>query len=317
MWFTYTGEMRKLPPLIELRAFEAAARHVSFKKAAAELGLTPTAISHQIRLLEQYCGTALFRRRPRPLTLTQAGARLFPVIRDGLEAFATALGAIKRQGVNQPLRVTTTNAFASCLVPRLPHWRKLRPDVPLEVIGTDSVMDLRADDADVAIRYARALPTDGRAEEFMEDTFWPVCSPELLASGGRATKPAELKRHVLIHCWWPQSDLEAPTWQRWLAVARTKWCDVPEFKDMDHLSFREEPHAIKAVIAGQGIGICSNVHVAHELATGALVKLFDLGLPGYRFYVVRRPGHPREKTIKAFAGWLQSAVPINDCRDHM
>src|SRR5262249_41121548 len=93
---TLTG-MSKLPPLIELRAFDAAARHLSFKKAAAELGVTPTAISHQIRLLEQYCGRALFRRRPRPLSLTEAGTRLFPVIRDGLEAFATAIAAVKRE----------------------------------------------------------------------------------------------------------------------------------------------------------------------------------------------------------------------------
>src|SRR6516225_8888343 len=123
--------MHKLPPLIELRAFDAAARHLSFRKAAAELGVTPTAISHQIRLLERYCGCALFRRRPRPISLTHAGARLFPAIRAGLEAFASRW-----------------------LVPRLPIWRKLHPDAPLEVIGTDSVLNLRAGDADVAIRYA-------------------------------------------------------------------------------------------------------------------------------------------------------------------
>jgi len=151
--------MNKLPPLIELRAFDAAARHLSFKKAAAELGVTPTAISHQIRLLERYCGRALFRRQPRPLSLTEAGARLFPIIRDGLEAFAIAIATVKRDGDKQPLRVTTTNAFASrWLVPRLPRWRKVRPNAPLEVIGTDSVLDLHAGDADVAIRYARTLP---------------------------------------------------------------------------------------------------------------------------------------------------------------
>src|SRR5215469_16962900 len=103
--------MRKLPPLTELLAFEAAARHLSFKAAASELGVTPTAISHQIRLLERYCGRALFRRRPRPLTLTEAGTRLFPVIRDGLEAFASAISIVKREREVQPLRVTTTNAF--------------------------------------------------------------------------------------------------------------------------------------------------------------------------------------------------------------
>ncbi len=299
--------MNRLPPLIELRAFDAAARHLSFKKAAAELGVTPTAISHQIRQLERYCGRALFRRRPRPLTLTEAGARLFPVIRDGLETFVTAFAAVKRDGDAQPLRVTTTNAFASrWLVPRLPHWRKVRPNAPLEVIGTDGVLDLHAGDADVAIRYARTLPTDGIAKEFLRDSFWPVCSPELVSSGLK--RAADLRRHVLVHCYWSPSDLEAPTWQRWLAAAKGKWRDVPEFKEMDHLSFREELHAIEAVIAGQGIGIFSDVLVARELVAGTLIRPFDLSLPGYRFSVVRTSDHPREKTIQAFATWLQSVV---------
>ena len=299
--------MNKLPPLIELRAFDAAARHLSFKKAAAELGVTPTAISHQIRQLERYCGRALFRRRPRPLTLTEAGASLFPTIRDGLEGFVAAFAVVKRDGDAQPLRVTTTNAFASrWLVPSLPRWRKVRANAPLDVIGTDSVLDLSAGDADVAIRYARTLPIDGIAEEFLSDSFWPVCNRELLTSGLKSA--ADLRGHVLVHCYWSPSDLEAPTWQRWLAVARNKWRDVPELKDMDHLSFREELHAIEAVIAGQGIGIFSNVLVARELAAGTLVKAFDVSLPGYCFYVVRKPGHPREKTIQAFSTWLQSVT---------
>jgi len=299
--------MEKLPPLIELRAFDAAARHLSFKRAAAELRVTPTAISHQIRLLERYCGCALFRRRPRPLALTDAGAQLFPAVRGGLEAFAAAIGVVKRAGDQQPLRVTTTNAFASrWLVPRLPGWAKLHPRTPLEVIGTDSVLDLHAGDGDVAIRYAtsRMAPTDGIAEELLSDMFWPMCSPRLRSSG-RLKKPADLKKHVLVHCYWQPADREPPTWQKWFAVARGKWRDIPEFKDMQHLSFREELHAIEAVIADQGIGIFSDVLVARELAAGTLVKAFDLRLAGYGFYVVRRGGHPREKTIQAFSAWVQ------------
>jgi LysR family transcriptional regulator, glycine cleavage system transcriptional activator len=301
--------MNRLPPLIELRAFEATARHMSFKKAAAELGVTPTAISHQIRLLEQYCGRALFRRRPRPVSLTEAGARLFPVVRDGLEAFSVALGAIRRKGDRQPLRVTTTNAFASrWLVPRLPRWRKARPDAPLDVIGTDSVLDLHAGDADVAIRYAtgRREPKEDIAEEFLSDSFWPICSPQLLPPAGRLRSAGDLEKHVLVHSYWSPSDIDPPTWQRWLELARRKWRSLPDFKDIQHLSFREELHAIEAVVAGQGIGIFSNVLVASELASGALVKAFDLSLPGYRFYVVRRHGHPREKIIRAFSAWLRS-----------
>jgi LysR family glycine cleavage system transcriptional activator len=241
--------------------------------------------------------------------LTEAGARLFPAIRDGLEAFATAIATIRREGNKQLFRVTTTNAFASrWLVPRLPRWRKVRPDAPLDVIGTDSVLDLHAGDADVAIRYARSSPRDGIAEEFLSDAFWPMCSPELLSSGGPLKKAADLRRHVLVHCYWSPSDLEAPTWQRWLALARSKWRDVPELKDIEHLSFREELHAIEAVIAGQGIGIFSNVLVGPELATGTLVKVFELSLPGYCFYVVRTSGHPHEKIITVFSKWLRSAV---------
>ena len=298
--------MDKLPPLIELRAFDAAARHLSFKKAAAELGVTPTAISHQIRQLERYCGRALFRRRPRPLSLTDAGARLFPSVRDGLETFVTAFAAMRRDDDAQPLRVTTTNAFASrWLVPRLPRWKKARPNAPLDVIGTDGVLDLHAGDADVAIRYARTLPTEGPSKEILSDTFWPVCSPELASGLKRA---AGLRGQVLVHCWWSPSDTEAPTWHRWLAATRSKWRDVPEFKEMDHLSFREELHAIEAVVAGQGIGIFSDVLVARELAARTLVRPFNLCLPGYRFYVVRTTDHPREKTIQAFATWLQSVL---------
>ncbi|HEY1246361.1 MAG TPA: LysR substrate-binding domain-containing protein [Hyphomicrobiaceae bacterium] len=300
--------MERLPPLVELRAFDAAARHLSFKKAAAELGVTPTAISHQIRLLERYCGGALFRRRPRPLSLTAAGARLFPAIRGGLEAFGAAIAAVKHDGDRQPLRVSTTNAFASrWLVPRLPAWGKLHAEAPLDVIGTDSVLDLRSGDADVAIRYAtsRMAPSDGIAEKFLSDTFWPVCSPRLLSSG-RLMRPADLKKHVLVHSYWSPSDRDPPTWQKWLALARRRWRQVPDFRDMQHLSFREELHAIEAVTAGQGVGIFSDVLVAQELAARTLVKAFDLSLTGYCFYVVCRRGHPRQKVIQAFSTWLQS-----------
>jgi LysR family glycine cleavage system transcriptional activator len=298
--------MNELPPLIELRAFEAAARHLSFKQAAAELGVTPTAISHQIRLLERYCGCALFRRRPRPLSLTEAGERLFPAIRDGLAAFAGALAGIRQDVTGRPLRITTTNAFASrWLVPRLPGWRKLHPDVPLEVIGTDAVLDLDADEADVAIRYTRQAPVDGISHLLMSDVFHAYCSPAIKSGLRRA---ADLGGHVLVHAYWSPTDTEAPTWQRWLACARQRWRSVPQSRDMQHLSFREELHALEAVISGQGIGIFSDVLVAPEVADGTLVKAFDLSLPGYQFYLVYKADHRQQRVIRAFASWLGSTV---------
>src|ERR1700738_4159772 len=135
--------MRKLPPLGSLRAFEAAARSMSFREAATELRVTPTAVSHQIRLLEDICGQPLFLRRP--LELTGAGERLSPVLRNGFDAFAIARASVSADVGQRPLRVTSPNAFASrWLVPRLPKWREKHPEIPLEIIGTDAVLDLRA-----------------------------------------------------------------------------------------------------------------------------------------------------------------------------
>lgn len=174
--------VRRLPPLGALRAFEAAARHLSFQGAADELGLTPTAISHQVRLLEDYCGETLFRRRPRPLALSDAGLRLFPPIRDGLDAFAAALSSLRADAHAVPLRITTTNAFASrWLVPRLALWRGTHRDIALSIIGADRVLKLDAGEADLAIRYARSAP-HGATREIFRDRYYPVCSPKLLSA---------------------------------------------------------------------------------------------------------------------------------------
>src|SRR6476620_1157802 len=139
--------MHKLPPLTELRAFEAAARHLSFKMDAAELGVTPTAVSHQLKLLERHCGQSLFRRRPRPLALTRAGQQLSPVVRDGFETCSEWLNKIRSGGASGRLSLTATNAFtARWLVPRLAKWREIYPRLKLDIIGTDAVIDLRSEE---------------------------------------------------------------------------------------------------------------------------------------------------------------------------
>jgi LysR family glycine cleavage system transcriptional activator len=302
--------MRKLPPLGCLRAFEAAARRMSFRDAATELGVTPTAISHQIRLLEDTCGQLLFRRRPRPLALTGAGQRLFPVLRNGFDAFATTVASVSSGADQRPLRVTSPNAFASrWLVPRLPKWREKHPKIPLEIIGTDAVLDLRAGSADVAIRYARRMPSDLAAQEIFRDSFFPVCSPELLAKGTRPIeRAADLLHYPLINFDWMNRDREAPIWPRWLATARSVDPGIPDINKAWDLSFREELHAIDAVAAGQGIAICSDVVVSRELKSGALVKAHDLSLPGYGFYVVYVPNHPQQPHIEAFSAWMRSVL---------
>ena len=296
---------RRLPSLTALRAFEAAARHMSFQAAAAELGLTPTAISHQIRELETACGTALFRRRPRPLHLTQAGAHLFPVLQASFDSMQAGVATLRETEERRPLRVTTTNAFAHrWLVPRLPLWRATHPGRALEVIGTDAVVDLRAGQADIAIRYARTAPVELPNREIMRDTFWPMCSPSLLASAGVPTHPADLLRLPLIHMQWQETEPTPPTWRAWAAAARAATPPLGEPREFEGLSFREELHAIEAVIGGQGVGICSDVLVARELQVGALVKISELSLPGFGFFAAHVPGHCHELDILAFEDWI-------------
>lgn len=300
--------MRKLPPLATLRAFEAAARHLSFKDAADELGVTPTAISHQIRLLEKISGRDLFRRRPRPLTLTPAGERLFPVLRNGLDEFAMAFAALSQEHEARPLRVTCPNAFASrWLVPRLPRWREAHPDVPLEVIGTDALLDLRAGDADVAIRYARTAPTEFISRELFRDTFFPVCSPELLANQPKL-HAADLLQYPLIHYDWFSPGATTPDWRQWWATARTVDPGLPDIPEVWALRFREELHALDAVTAGQGIAICSDIVLADALHDGTLCRAHELTLPGLGFYLTHLPGTPRKPIIDAFYDWMKATA---------
>jgi LysR family glycine cleavage system transcriptional activator len=298
--------MRKLPPLGALRAFEAAARHLSFKAAADELCVTSTAISHQIRQLEESCGYALFRRRPRPLALTAQGAKLFPVLKDGLDQFATALAGIEGNVQPAKLRVTTTNAFAHrWLVPRLPLWRRAHPEVALEVIGTDAVIDLRMGDADIAIRYQRCPPAGLASDELFRDRFWPVGAPALLAAMP-VHSPADLVGHTLIDMHWQSWEPSPPTWQVWLDAARALGFEIPIAARSGMLSFREELHAIEAVLAGQGIAILSDVLVSRELTSGMLVKVLDQTLPGFGFYFAHLPDHPRQGVIRSFHDWIMS-----------
>jgi LysR family glycine cleavage system transcriptional activator len=296
-------------PLTALRAFEAAARHLSFSAAASELGVTPTAISHQIRELEQACGRALFRRRPRPVALTEAGERLFPVLRCGFDTFAEAVAALRDRPAPRPLRVTTTNAFAHLwLVPRLAAWRRHRPDVSLELIGTDTPLDLDAGAADLAIRYARSPPPGLRSRELLRDRHWPMCSPALVGGAAPLRRPSDLLRHTLIHMGWDPGIADPPTWQRWLAAARLIEPGLPQTGCAGEIGFREELHAIEAAAAGQGIALCSDVLAARLLESGALVKAFDLSLPGFGFFLVEAQGRPDGEDTEAFSAWLSEAA---------
>lgn len=296
--------MRNLPPLTALRAFEAAARNLSFKSAAEELRLTPTAISHQIRLLEAIVGQPLFRRLPRPLSLTDAGADLYPGLREGFDRISEAVQAASHP-VSQGLRVTTTNAFAAlCLLPRLDRWHLECPDVPLSIIGTDAVLDLTAGEADLAVRYARTAPANSVCE-ICRDRLMVVASPRLVGSQ-RDLSPAEIARYPLIEAEWPDWAVDPPMWRNWSRAARRQGLEVPDMTASIRWSFREEDHAIEAAIAGQGIAICSDVLTRDTLANGRLVIVSTVAFAGYGFYAVARPELAGSEAIRRLIQWLCS-----------
>ena len=300
--------MRALPPLHGLRAFESAARHLSFKAAAAELGVTPTAISHQVRSLEQHCGQPLFRRRPPPLALTHAGAHLFPVLRDGLDQFAAAVSQVRAAPNGTRLRVTTTSAFAArWLVPRLPLWRRQHPAVGLDIAGTDAVLDLAAGEADVALRYTRLRPAEGAAVALTSDRFDVVGTPGLAGTLPRPMPPEVLLRLPLLACDWLADDPYPPTWSQWVRLAAARHGGpVPEYR-IAH-QFRDESHMIAAVMAGHGIALCSDLLVGEALHDSALLRLSDINLPGYGLYFVPSPRMARQRETQALLAWMSAQL---------
>jgi LysR family glycine cleavage system transcriptional activator len=296
--------MRALPPLTALRAFDAAGRHLSFQKAAEELGLTPTAISHQIRLLEEYCGQQLFQRRPRPLALTAQGGLLLTAVSAGLDSLADGIRGV-RTSSDVRLRVTATNAFAARgLMPRLPAWRAAQPGIGLDIMGTDQVMNLAAGEVDVAIRYARKPPRDLQSTEIAVDQYLVVASPALVGTGGSSLDPTELLQFPLIDGQWPKGSPNPPMWFEWQRIARQHYSAVPDMTGSVALSFGEDLHGIDAAIAGHGVAICSDVLIADALAAGTLVQVSPVVLEGYRFFAVHRAGHPKARIIGVFEAWI-------------
>jgi LysR family glycine cleavage system transcriptional activator len=291
--------MRKLPPLASLRAFEAAARHVSFKRAAEELAVTPTAVSHQIRQLEERLGVRLFERRTRQVVLTAAALELYPVLRDGFDAFARALDALAGRRTRRSLTLSVTGAFAArWLVPRLAAFRAAHPGLDLRVHASDEPVSLHGRDIDAAIRYGRG-PYPGLAViPLAADRFAPVSSPML-----HLRRRSDLRRVPLLHFEWRNRRSDNPTWRRWLEQAGVAGVDADS-----GVLFSDESHAIQAAVAGQGVALLSLLLVAPELRSGALVQPFGPELEGYRYHLVHAADAPRRAELQALGDWLQAEM---------
>jgi LysR family glycine cleavage system transcriptional activator len=291
--------MRHLPPLGSLRAFEAAARHLSFKQAAAELGVTPTAISHQIRQLEANLGTALFERQTRKVVLTAEGRTLYPVLQQTFDAIAEALAALRRPPTRRVATLSATVAFtARLLVPRVARFRTLHPGWDLRLHASDEAVDLDAGEADAAIRYGLGRYPGLTVLPLLDDTFAPVCSPHLALH-----TPQELADATLIHFEWgpAAATLMVPTWQTWKVEAGLRWLDAEA-----GITFNDESSAIQAAIAGQGVALLSLALVAAELASGALIQPFGPVLEGWRYDLVHPVGAERRPAVAALRSWVMA-----------
>lgn len=285
---------RRLPPLSALRAFEAAARHGSFKQAAQELAVTPTAVSHQIRALEEHMALALFERRTRQVVLTDAGAALYPVLRNGFDAFADVVERLTRRRSRAQVTISATVAFtARWLVPRVAAFRAQHPNIDLQLQASDDVVDLDAAGVDMAIRYG-AGPYPGYAvAPLFADRFAPVCNPML-----KVESVADLAARPLIAFQWRRRHPDNPTWSRWFAEA-----GLPESEEPPALRFSDESHAIQAAVAGQGIALVSLALVRDELDSGHLVRPFGPSISGFRHHLLTREGESGA-AITAAAQWL-------------
>jgi LysR family transcriptional regulator, glycine cleavage system transcriptional activator len=289
--------MRRLPPLSALRAFEAAARHGSFKRAASELAVTPTAISHQIRSLEEHVGLPVFQRQVRKVVLTAAGAQLYPVLRDGFDAFESALDRLMPKTKRPQVTISATTAFtAKWLVPRVSGFQTQHPDIDLQLHASDSAVDLTENGVDLAIRYGPG-PYPGLAPEVMfADNFAPVVNPRL----GVVTQQ-DLSKTPLIHFQWRRVDPLNPTWESWFAASGLPWSP-----SHPQLRFSDESHAIQAAVAGQGIALLSLALLRDELAAGQLVQPFGPIIPGHTYHLVRRADRAPHTAIEIVMAWLRA-----------
>ncbi|MCH7943436.1 MAG: transcriptional regulator GcvA [Proteobacteria bacterium] len=292
---------RRLPPLNALRAFEAAARHLSVSKAARELNVTPAAVSHQVKALEEFLGIALFRRLNRALMLTDAGQTILPGLRDGFDHLAQAVGKLADQRDGNTLTVSTSPSFAAkWLVPRLDRFRAAHPHIELRIDATDRLVDLTRGEADVAIRYGTGNYPGMRAERLFTDESFPVCSPGLCKGPPPLLTPADLDRHALLHVDWNVQSQTAPSWRMWLLAAGADHRDAGRGS-----RFNQESMALQAAIEGHGVALASRVLAADDLAAGRLVRPFDLVLPtDFTYYLVTPETATDQPKIKAYFDWM-------------
>ena len=291
---------RPLPPLNALKAFEAAARHLSFTKAAAELNVTPAAVSHQVKGLEDLLGLRLFRRRTRALYLTDAGQAALPLLGEGFDRLAEAVEQMRAFCESGVLTISVSPSFgAMWLVPRLERFRARHPEIEIRIDGTDRRVDLARDEADVALRYGPGGYDGLRVERLFGQLNTPVCSPALLRGKKALRRPKDLRHQTLLHIDW--KDAEA-SWRMWLLAA-----GLDDIDPTRGPRFTLESMAVQAALDGQGVALVGDKLVADELAAGRLLRPFDPSLStplSFSYYLLSREESAELPKVAAFRDWL-------------
>lgn len=290
---------RRLPPLNALRAFEAAARHLSFTKAAEELYVTQAAISHQVKALEAALGVQLFRRLNRRLMLTDAGQLYLPALTEAFDGIDAATGRLRADENAGSLTVSVANSLAAkWLLPRLPRFRERHPEIDVEVSAADKLVDFGRDNVDMGIRYGLGNYPGLKVDPLMEDTVFPVCSPQLVEGPPPLRAPEDLRHHTLLH-----DDVgadQAPDWRRWLKAAGVTGVNPERGPRYSHSSL-----VLQAAIDGQGVALGRSSLVSLDLEAGRLVQPFGPTLASnFACYVVSPVATAERPKIRAFRDWL-------------
>ncbi len=293
---------RRLPPISSLRALEAAARSLSFTKAAEKLHVTQSAISHQIKLLEDIWGLKLFERKAQRLSLTRAGLELANITREFFDRTAQALDALHVVSSREELRIDTLQSFAvKWLVPRLARFHALHPDINVWISTHDQFVGFTDSDVDIAIRLGDGHFPGIESVLLLREEVFPVCTPEFLARAGRPSSPQALLKYPLLL---RLGELYHTNWEDWFAAA-----GIPGVNLIEGSRFPDTNMALEAAQEGLGIALARTAHVVDELHSGRLVRLFDIRCASnVAYYLLFPPGHRDHPVIAAFCTWIVNEI---------
>lgn len=290
----------RIPPIASLRALEAAARHLSYTKAAAELHVTQSAVSHQIKHAETLWGLQLFSRRGRRLVLTENGQLLAPIVREFIERITASVEELKVEGQRGSLRVSLLQSFAfKWLVPRLGRFNERHSEIEVWLSTSEEAVDFNRGEADVGIRLGYGGWPNLYSKLLLREYVFPVCSPYFLQSVKAPEQPADLLHYPLLRRY--SSDI-TPRWQDWFRAADVRVRKMPR-----GTKFSDTSTALQAALDGQGIALARSAHVSDDLASGRLIKLFNVYCESsVAYYFVCKRGNENNPAISAFRRWLEA-----------